>query len=105
MKKWELRSPMTVTFIEQDRPPNAMENIMNMKVSEVTRCVESERETGMVPLASVDITSTHVALLMEAYDFGQFAQDFDQPLATPIRAAICKLLDDLKAQSTKETTP
>lgn len=40
----------------------------------------------------------HIALLCEAYDFGQFAHDFDQPLAKPIRAALRQLMDEVQAQ-------
>lgn len=38
-------------------------------------------------------TPTILALLFEAYDYGQFSADFDQSLAKPIRKAICDLLD------------
>lgn len=39
-----------------------------------------------------------VAILLEAYDFGQFSDDFDQPLARPVRQAIRSLLDHIAQQ-------
>jgi len=33
------------------------------------------------------------SLLLEAHDYGQFADDFDQPLAKPIRKAIREMLN------------
>lgn len=46
--------------------------------------------SGPVPKEGMD-------LLLEAYRFGQFADDFDQPLAKPIRAALRSHLDKLHA--------
>lgn len=40
-------------------------------------------------------------LLYEAYDYGQFADDFDQPLAKPIRKAIRGMLDVMQTVKVK----
>jgi NTP pyrophosphatase (non-canonical NTP hydrolase) len=37
--------------------------------------------------------TTVPSILREAHDYGQFADDFDQPLAKPLRSAIRKMLD------------
>jgi len=54
-----------------------------------------KRRSALVP--------SHIALLCEAYDFGQFADDFNQPLALPIRAAIRKLLDEIYIKTYNST--
>jgi len=41
------------------------------------------------------------ALLIEAYEYGQFADDFDQPLAKPLRVAIRHLAEFQKLQATE----
>lgn len=41
-------------------------------------------------------------LLREAHDFGQFADDFDQPLAKPIRAAIREIIENSRADALTE---
>ena len=46
------------------------------------------------PISSV--SKDIIPFLFEAYDYGQFADDFDQPLALPIRSAIRQLLDKLR---------
>lgn len=51
----------------------------------------NERESKVL----IDVTSDHVVTLLEAYDFGQFSDDFNQPLAPPLKVAIRALLDEL----------
>jgi acyl-CoA thioesterase len=41
-------------------------------------------------------------LIREAYDFGQFADDFEQPQAKPVRAAIRILAAELQRQRERE---
>jgi hypothetical protein len=57
-----------------------------------------------VDFASLELRFNHEgwALLNEAWDFGQFADDFDVPLAKPIRAAIRQVLDETFDQAWAE---
>jgi hypothetical protein len=45
-----------------------------------------------------DVIEKAKALVMEAYDFGQFSDDFDQPLAKPVRKAVRIIADQLQRQ-------
>ena len=52
----------------------------------------------------VEVDESVIARLKEAYDFGQFSDDFNQPLARLIRKDIRSLLRTLTATQQQETT-
>jgi len=44
------------------------------------------------PSARVALSESDRKLLLEAWDYGQFSDDFDQPQAKTVRAALCAIL-------------
>lgn len=44
-----------------------------------------------------EVLSVVPALLFEAFDYGQFADDFNQPLAKPVRLAVRTMLSTVRA--------
>jgi len=59
-------------------------------------------KTNLAQAAQIEMMRKHSALLVEAYNFGQFADDFNQPQARTIRKAIretCEAIRNLKELS------
>jgi len=77
--------------IEQLRKQLAeVENTLGVVLKETANELGCEPDNEQILFA---IKRLHVPqLLFEAYDYGNFSDDFDQPLAKPIRAAIRDLL-------------
>lgn len=59
----------------------------------VDRILDSAKRTAI----DDEALSVVPALLFEAFDYGQFADDFNQPLAKPIRLALRAMLSTVRA--------